>query len=172
MSAAHNASSLVRSPDRCRWRPSRRPRLCCRQCCSSDLPTPARKGSGRHAPSYLELTRPAQPPASLSRGGRSARCGIALVERSYQGATVIEDGAFAPAEWATLRFAPFWVLAAIAGRQSGFDPVEFDVFTQVVEEASARARGRFGGDLLQRVALDFDRLAAAFGDDRRSVVTG
>jgi hypothetical protein len=93
-------------------------------------------------------------------------------ERSHEGVTVIEDRAFAPAEWATLRFAPFWVLAAIAGRQSGFDPVEFDVFTQVVEEASARARGRFGGDLLQRVALDFDRLAAAFGNDRRSVVTG
>jgi hypothetical protein len=90
----------------------------------------------------------------------------------HEGVTVIDHGDFAPAEWATLRFAPFWVLAAIAGRQRDFDAAEFDVFTQVVEEASARARGRFGGDLLQRVALDLDRLAAAFGNDPRSVVTG
>ena len=77
-----------------------------------------------------------------------------------------------PRRWATLRFAPFWVLAAIAGRQRGFDPVEFDVFS----------RGRRGGvgagawavrrRVLQRVALDLDRLAAAFGNDQRSVVTG
>ena len=87
----------------------------------------------------------------------------------HEGVTVID---FAPAEWATLRFAPFWVLAAIAGRQRGFDRVEFDVFSEVVEEASVRARGRFGGDVLHRVALDLDRLAAAFGDDQRSVVTG
>ena len=69
----------------------------------------------------------------------------------HEGVTVIDQSAFAPEEWATLRFAPFWVLAALAGRQSGFDPVEFDVFSQVVEEASEQARGRFGGELLQRV---------------------
>jgi hypothetical protein len=85
---------------------------------------------------------------------------------------VVDDGAFAPAEWATLRFAPFWVLAALAGRERDFDPVEFDVFSEVVERASERARGRFGGDLLLRVTWDLDRLAAAFGEDRRSVVTG
>ena len=85
---------------------------------------------------------------------------------------MIDDSAFAPAEWATLRFAPFWVLAALAGRQRGFEPVEFDVFTEVVEKASERARGRFGGALLHRVTLDLDRLAAAFGNDERSVVTG
>jgi hypothetical protein len=49
------------------WSMARSSRMaCCRQCCSSDLPTPARKGSARHAPS------------SLSRGGREAPCGIAL----------------------------------------------------------------------------------------------
>jgi hypothetical protein len=85
---------------------------------------------------------------------------------------VIDDDVFAPAEWATLRFAPFWVLAAFAGRQRNFDPTEFDAFSRVVEEASDRARGRIGGVVLQRVALDLDRLAAAFGRDRRSVVTG
>lgn len=85
---------------------------------------------------------------------------------------MIDDRAFAPAEWATLRFAPFWVLAAIAGRERDFDPVEFEVFTEVVEEASRRATGRVGGAVLHRVALDLDRLAAAFGEDRRSVVTG
>jgi hypothetical protein len=78
---------------------------------------------------------------------------------------VIDDSAFAPAEWRTLRFAPFWVLAALAGRQSAFDPIEFDVFSE-------QARGRFGGELLQRVTWDLDRLAAAFGNDQRSVVTG
>jgi hypothetical protein len=85
---------------------------------------------------------------------------------------VIEDDTFAPAEWATLRFAPFWVLAALAGRQRGFDPIEFEVFSEVVEEASRQATGRVGGAVLHRVALDLDRLAAAFGNDRRSVVTG
>ena len=64
---------------------------------------------------------------------------------------MIDHSEFAPEEWATLRFAPFWVLAALAGRQSGFDPIEFDVFSLVVEEASEQARGRFGGELLQRV---------------------
>jgi hypothetical protein len=92
--------------------------------------------------------------------------------RSHEGVTVIDHSEFAPEEWATLRFAPFWVLAALAGRQSGFDPIEFDVFSLVVEEASEQARGRFGGELLQRVTWDLDRLAAAFGNDQRSVVTG
>src|SRR4029079_19607286 len=66
----------------------------------------------------------------------------------------------------------FWVLAAIAGRQRGFDRVEFDVFSEVVEEASVRARGRCAGDVLRGVALALTRLAAAFGHDQRSVVTG
>jgi hypothetical protein len=85
---------------------------------------------------------------------------------------VVEDDTFTAEEWATLRFAPFWVLAAFAGRHRGFDPLEFEAFSGVVEEASDRARGRLGGDVLRRVALDLDRLALAFGNDHRSVVTG
>lgn len=85
---------------------------------------------------------------------------------------MIEDDVFAADERATLRFAPFWVLAAFAGRQRGFDQIEFEAFAGVIEEASDRARGRLGGRVIQRVALDLDRIAAAFGNDRRSVATG
>jgi hypothetical protein len=85
---------------------------------------------------------------------------------------VIEDDMFATDERATLRFAPFWVLAAFAGRQRGFDQAEFEAFSRVIEEASDLARGRIGGRVLQRVALDLERIATAFGNDRRSVATG
>jgi hypothetical protein len=84
----------------------------------------------------------------------------------------VTDDTFAPDEWTTLRFAPFWILAAFAGCSRGFDPHEFEAFSRAVEEASDRARGHFGGVVLQRVALDLDRLAIAFGNDRRSVATG
>jgi hypothetical protein len=79
---------------------------------------------------------------------------------------------FAPDEWATLRFAPFWILAASMGCYRGFDPLEFEALSRVIEEASDRARGRLGREVLQRVAMDLDRLAIAFGNDRRSVATG
>lgn len=83
-----------------------------------------------------------------------------------------DDERFTPNEWATLRFAPFWVLAAFAGCFRGFEPLEFEAFSRAVEEASERARGSLGGVVLGRVALDLDRLAVAFGNDRRSVATG
>jgi hypothetical protein len=79
---------------------------------------------------------------------------------------------FAPDEWVTLRFAPFWILAAFVGCSRGFDPLEFEAFSRVIDEVSDRARGRLGREVLQRVAMDLDRLAIAFGNDRRSVTTG
>ena len=79
---------------------------------------------------------------------------------------------FAPEEWVTLRFAPFWVLAALAGCYRGFDPLEFEAFSRAVEEASDRTRGQLSGSVLQRVALDLDRLTVAFANDRRPVATG
>ena len=97
---------------------------------------------------------------------------MACSRAGHAGVTVADDETFTPGEWATLRFAPFWVLAALAGCYRGFDPLEFEAFSRAVEEASDRARGRLGGEVLQRVALDLDRLAVAFGKDRRSVVTG
>ena len=90
----------------------------------------------------------------------------------HAGVIVTDDETFAPDEWATLCLAPFWILAALAGCYRGFDPLEFEAFSRAVEEASDRARGRLGGEVLRRVALDLDRLAIAFGNDRRSVVTG
>ena len=61
-----------------------------------------------------------------------------------------DDETFAPDEWATLCLAPFWVLAALAGCYRGFDPLEFEAFSRAVEEASDRARGRLGGEVLRR----------------------
>jgi hypothetical protein len=98
--------------------------------------------------------------------------GVATEEYDVIEYDVVKDDVFATDERVTLRFAPFWVLAAFAGRQRGFDQSEFEAFSRVIEEASERARGRLGGRVLQRVAMDLDRIAAAFGNDRRSVATG
>jgi hypothetical protein len=89
-----------------------------------------------------------------------------------RGDTVFDDERFTPDEWATLRFSPFWILAAFAGCFRGFDPLEFEAFSGAVEEAAERAGGSVGGVVLGRVALDLDRLAIAFGADHRSVATG
>ena len=52
----------------------------------------------------------------------------------HGGVPVKDDDRFAPDEWATLRFAPFWVLAALVGCYRGFDPPE-----HVAPEPSAGA---------------------------------
>src|ERR671937_479582 len=77
---------------------------------------------------------------------------VACSRAGHAGVTVADDETFTPGEWATLRFAPFWVLAALAGCYRGFDPLEFEAFSRAVEEASDRARGRLGGEVLQRVS--------------------
>src|SRR5437773_8919283 len=59
--------------------------------------------------------------AGAGRSGKMVAAGAAW--GGQLGVNVIENAVFAPTEWATLRFAPFWVLAAFAGRQRGFDTI-------------------------------------------------
>jgi hypothetical protein len=79
---------------------------------------------------------------------------------------------FTADEWHTLLFAPFWAFTALAGRYRAFDPLDLEVFALAVEQAAARERGRVGGRLLNRVALDLDRLTRRFENDDRSVASG
>jgi hypothetical protein len=79
---------------------------------------------------------------------------------------------FTADEWHTLLFAPFWAFTALAGRYRAFDPLDFAAFAHAVEEAADAERGRLGGHLLGRVALDLDRLTRRFENDDRSVASG
>jgi len=85
---------------------------------------------------------------------------------------VIETETFSPEEWTTLRLAPFWVFSAVVGRHRSFDPLEFEAFSRSVEIVADHERGRLGGDVFTRVALDLDRLTRRYEADRRSVATG
>jgi hypothetical protein len=79
---------------------------------------------------------------------------------------------FTDEEWRTLRFAPFWVFSAVVGRYRGFDPLEFEAFTACVERTAEAERGTLGGEVLNRVALDVDRLARQYAGDSRSIASG
>jgi hypothetical protein len=79
---------------------------------------------------------------------------------------------FTVEEWHTLLFAPLWAFAALAGRYRAFDPLDLEAFTHAVEQAADAERGRLGGHLLGRVALDLDRLTHRFENDDRSVASG
>ena len=79
---------------------------------------------------------------------------------------------FTPDEWRTLLFAPFWVFIALAGRYRGFDPLDVEAFSHAVDQAAEQERGRVGGDVLGRVAMDLDRLSRRFEADDRSVASG
>jgi hypothetical protein len=79
---------------------------------------------------------------------------------------------FTAEEWRTLLFAPFWAFTALAGRYRAFDPLDLAAFSHAVEQAADAERGRLGGDVLGRVALDLDRLTRGFENDDRSVASG
>jgi hypothetical protein len=74
-------------------------------------------------------------------------------------------------EWRTLQFAPFWMLAAVAGAYSGHDILEFEAFTRSVALAAA-APGRLNRELMTSVATDLERLAGQFVADGRSIGSG
>jgi hypothetical protein len=74
-------------------------------------------------------------------------------------------------EWRTLQFAPFWMLAAVAGAYSGYDILEFEAFTRSVGLAAA-APGRLNRELMTSVATDLERLAAQFAADGRTIGSG
>ena len=65
-----------------------------------------------------------------------------------------------------------WAFAALAGRYRAFDPLDLAAFGHAVEQAAEAERGRLGGHVLGRVALDLDRLTVRFENDDRSVASG
>ena len=82
-----------------------------------------------------------------------------------------EQDRYSPEEWRTLQFAPFWMLSAVVGTYSGFDPRDFRVFVRCLE-AATMAGSELGCELLTSVLADPERLAAQFREDRRSIGTG
>jgi hypothetical protein len=74
-------------------------------------------------------------------------------------------------EWRTLQFAPFWMLAAVAGAYRRFDILEYEAFSRSVELA-ASAPGRLNRELMTSVATDLERVASEFAADPRSIGCG
>jgi hypothetical protein len=73
--------------------------------------------------------------------------------------------------WQTLRFAPLWVLRAVAGRDRRFHPAEVDAFWRSVREAALSANG-LTADVLASVASDRETLVSQFEGDGRPIVSG
>lgn len=73
-------------------------------------------------------------------------------------------------EWVTLRFAPVWVLSALAGR-TRFDDDELGAFWDAVTDAALRSTGP-GRDLLGTAAAQRRWLFDEFELDGRPVVSG
>lgn len=74
-------------------------------------------------------------------------------------------------DWATLQTAPLWVLTAVAGRQSKFDPLELAAFWRIIDATAAGSEG------LTRMALDalssnFSTQLALYERNEQSVVAG
>ena len=77
---------------------------------------------------------------------------------------------FTAADWRTLRTAPLWVLSAIVGRQSRFNPLEL-AFWRSVDSAAAGADG-LANAVLVSFSDNFSGLLEDYEQDERSVVSG
>jgi hypothetical protein len=76
-----------------------------------------------------------------------------------------------PDEWRTLQFAPFWMLSAVVGAYSDFDPLEYEAFTRSLQLA-ALAPGRLSQEVMTSVVSDLRRLREEFGADTRTIASG
>jgi hypothetical protein len=84
---------------------------------------------------------------------------------------VSERERFTPADWRTLQLAPFWMFGAVVGAYRRFDPLEYEAFARCLGAAATAAEG-LGREVLASVAADRDRLAEAYGADRRTIGSG
>jgi hypothetical protein len=110
----------------------------------------------------------------VDRCGRiMAVCGTTAVAAGETGADTgrMSESDFTRDEWRTLKFAPFWMFGAVAGAYRSFDPIEYEAFWRSVELA-ARAPGKLNREIIDSVMKDFDRLAAEFEVDERSIASG
>jgi hypothetical protein len=114
----------------------------------------------------------ARPVPDFLPSGANAAAIVVTRRVASRSEAVIETETFTPDEWWTLRFAPFWVLSAVVGRTRSFDPLDLEAFSHAVDVLADQERGRLGGAVLTRVALDIHRLTSRYSADRRSVATG
>ena len=89
----------------------------------------------------------------------------------HGGGRMSAERGFTPAEWQTLQFAPFWVFSGLVGAYRNFDPLEYEVFAQLLEDA-AGAPGQFAHDVIMSVLRDRGRLAQRFETDDRTIARG
>jgi hypothetical protein len=74
-------------------------------------------------------------------------------------------------DWQTLKFSPFWVRSALAGRYRDFHPLDDAAFWRCLDEAASGAAG-LAREVLRSVLADRDRMVIDFEVDERPVGSG
>ncbi|MET0866095.1 MAG: hypothetical protein ABWZ98_17315 [Nakamurella sp.] len=81
------------------------------------------------------------------------------------------DGDLTQQDWQTLQTAPLWVLTAVVGRQSKFDPLELAAFWRVVDATAAGSDG-LAKSVLEALSSNFSAQLALYERNEQSVVAG
>jgi hypothetical protein len=80
-------------------------------------------------------------------------------------------------DWQTLRFSPFWVLSALAGRYREFHPLENDAFWRCLADAASQATGIARASLVsvitdrEWVVLDYEHDGRPAGSGLRAAAS-
>ena len=74
-------------------------------------------------------------------------------------------------DWQTLQTAPLWVLTAVVGRQSKFDPLELAAFWRVVDATAAGSDG-LAKIVLEALSGNFSAQLSLYEHNEQSVVAG
>jgi hypothetical protein len=74
-------------------------------------------------------------------------------------------------DWQTLQTAPLWVLTAVVGRQSKFDPLELAAFWRVIDATAAGSDG-LAKTVLESVSGNFSAQLSLYERNEQSVVAG
>ncbi|MET0965445.1 MAG: hypothetical protein ABWZ02_03565 [Nakamurella sp.] len=74
-------------------------------------------------------------------------------------------------DWQTLQTAPLWVLTAVVGRQSKFDPLELAAFWRVVDSTAAGSDG-LAKTVLEMLSSNFSAQLARYEHNEQSIVAG
>jgi hypothetical protein len=82
-----------------------------------------------------------------------------------------ERDRFTPAQWATLQFAPFWLLSILMGSYNRFDRRALRVFARCLE-AAAGTGGPLTRELFASVVADYEQVVAAYEADPRTIASG
>src|SRR3954452_1586500 len=74
-------------------------------------------------------------------------------------------------DWQTLQTAPLWVLTAVVGRQSKFDPLELAAFWRVIDATAAGSEG-LAKTVLESLSGNFSAQLLLYEHNEQSVVAG